>query len=122
VDIALDIVGPTHLRTTSTALAPFGRLVEYGAVSGYSGHVDGAVLASMMYAEGHNQALINFNVANYLTLRPEIAMSGSRRLLDWLTDGTVTGPNVHTLPLSEAVRAYQLLESGTSNGKIILKP
>jgi NADPH2:quinone reductase len=122
VDVALDMIGPSHLVQTAAALAPFGRLIEYGAAAGHVGHVDGAVLASMMYTNGHNQALINFNVSDYLLLRPDVAMQGVGRLLGWLSDGTVTGPTIHAMPLSEAARAHQLLESGTSVGKIILKP
>lgn len=122
VDVALDMIGPAHLSTTATALAVFGRLIEYGAVSGYSGRVDGAVLESMMYAAGHSQSLINFNVADFFALRPAAAMEAMNRLLRWLANGSVAGPAIHALPLSDAARAHQLLESGSSIGKLILKP
>lgn len=104
VDVALEMIGPTHLSTTLTALAPFGRLIEYGAVARYSGHVDGAVVAAMLYAEGHNQSLINFNVSDYFVSKPVVAVAVMGRLLGWMADGIVTGPSIHTMPLSEAAR------------------
>jgi NADPH2:quinone reductase len=43
-------------------------------------------------------------------------------LFDYLAKGQIK-PHIHErLPLSEAARAHELLESGAVKGKLILKP
>lgn len=123
VDVALEMIGPTHLPTTLAALAPFGRLVAYGAVAGMSGqHLDGDALTPLIYDPAPGQSLTGFNLGIWFALRPEAAIGAMGRLMGWVAEGQVTGPAIQTLPLAEAAEAHRLLESGSSTGKLILKP
>lgn len=122
VDVALEMVGPQHLPSTLTALAPFGRLINYGSAGGRDGHVDGSAMTPLLYDPAPSQSLQGFNLNVWMAQRPKVALAGVARLLEWIADGSVTGPPIHTLPLSQAAQAHRLLESGTSVGKLILKP
>ena len=46
----------------------------------------------------------------------------SSEVLDWIKKGKVKFGEFTTLPLSEGKKAYELLESGKSSGKILIKP
>ncbi len=48
--------------------------------------------------------------------------AGMRALIEMLAAGRLH-PRIHTrLPLAEAVRAHEMLESGTVLGKLLLRP
>ncbi|GAB3565313.1 zinc-binding dehydrogenase [Amycolatopsis endophytica] len=123
VDVGLDMMGPKHLPATLSALAPFGRLVTYGAITGLDGqHLDGDALTPLIYDPAPGQSLTGFNLGAWFALRPERAIGGLGRLLGWISEGKVTGPTIHPMPLAEAAEAHRLLESGSATGKLILKP
>lgn len=46
----------------------------------------------------------------------------SSEVLDWIKEGKVKFGEFTILPLSEGKKAYELLESGKSSGKILMKP
>ncbi|EUA26290.1 zinc-binding dehydrogenase family protein [Mycobacterium intracellulare] len=123
VDVALEMIGPKHIPTTLAALAPFGRLITYGAVAGLEGHhLDGDALIPLIYDPAPGQSLTGFNLGVWFARRPETAIGGLGRLIGWVAEGRITGPKIHTMPLTDAAEAHRLLESGSSIGKLILKP
>ncbi|PXY29852.1 quinone oxidoreductase [Prauserella sp. PE36] len=122
VDVGLEMVGPKHLPTTLAALAPFGRLITYGAVAGLGEHLDGEALTSLIYDPAPGQSLTGFNLGVWFALRAEAVAGGLGRLIGWVAEGSVAGPTIHTMPLADAADAHRLLESGSSTGKLILKP
>ena len=54
--------------------------------------------------------------------RPDIRAATMRTLLDHLAAGRISPLIYDRLPLAEAARAHELLESGTVIGKLLLKP
>lgn len=46
----------------------------------------------------------------------------SSAVFDWITEGKVKFGGFTELPLSDGKKAYELLESGKSTGKILMKP
>nr|WTB34882.1 zinc-binding dehydrogenase [Streptomyces sp. NBC_00830] len=122
VDGALEMTGPARLAQTLRALAPFGRLVVLGSVSGTTEGLDPAALAPLLYDPAPSQYLIGFNLGIWFEHRlPEAGMA-LHRLVGWVASGEVRTPATQTLPLAEAAEAHRLLETGQTTGKLILKP
>lgn len=122
VDVALEMAGGDRLGQTLQTLAPFGRAVVYGAVSGHHGRIPDDVLDAMLYDPSLNQSLQSFNLGTWFAQRPEAAFSALTQLIGWVATGEIRVPVGHTLPLSRAADAHHLLESGGTTGKVILKP
>lgn len=113
VDVALDGVGGAVQDDVLTALAPFGRLVTFNA--------EGAPV-SANELRIHSRSVIGFNMAHLVGLRPDTYRS-NRHVLWELTRTGALRPSVSTvLPLGEAARAHQLMESRQNIGKIVLVP
>ncbi|MFF7472803.1 zinc-binding dehydrogenase [Streptomyces sp. NPDC008092] len=122
-DVVLETLGPGHLPQSMAALAPFGKLVVYGAVNGLdAAKIDGPALYPLIYDPAPSQSLIGFNVGTWFVDRPEAVVGAMGKLVGWVADGTVKGLVSTTLPLADASEAHRMLEAGTSTGKIILKP
>jgi NADPH:quinone reductase len=122
VDIALEMNGPVHLGETLAILAPFGRLVSYGAVSGSVDGLDPAALVPLLYDPAPSQILTGFNLGIWFQYRPAQAVASLQRLIGWIASGKVRTPAVHPLPLAEAAEAHRLMEAGATTGKLVLKP
>lgn len=123
VDVALEMISPKHLPITLAALAPFGRLITYGAVAGLEAHhFDAKALTPLVYGPATGQSLTGFNLAAWFARRPETTIGSLERLICWIAEGSISGPMIHTMPLAEAAEAHRLLEGGSSTGKLILKP
>lgn len=125
VDLALEMTGPEHLGETARILAPFGRLVVFGAVAGRANgnsHVNGADLDGVLYAPALGTAVVGFNLTSWFQYRPEVTIGALQRLIGWIADGTIAGAPITTFPLAHAAAAHRLLETGASTGKLVLKP
>ena len=122
VDVALEMSGPDRLAQTLRILAPFGRLVVYGAVIGSIEGIDSSALEALLYDPASGQSLIGFNLGAWFQYRPQVAGALLGRLVGWIADGKLATPAVHTLPLADAEQAHRLLETGASSGKLVLKP
>ncbi|MFJ1610057.1 zinc-binding alcohol dehydrogenase family protein [Streptomyces sp. NPDC088253] len=122
VDGALEMSGPARLAQTLRALAPFGRLVVLGSVSGTTEGLDPAALAPLLYDPAPSQSLIGFNLGIWFEHRLPEAGEALHRLVGWVASGEVRTPATQSLPLAEAVEAHRLLETGQTTGKLILKP
>jgi NADPH2:quinone reductase len=122
VDVALEAVGPRHLGETISVLAPFARLISYGALSGYAEPVNREALSTLLFNPAPSQSLSGFNVTYWLTQRPQSSFGAVGRLLAWIADGTVTGPRITGLPLADAATALSLLDRGENIGKLVLIP
>jgi NADPH:quinone reductase-like Zn-dependent oxidoreductase len=122
VDVALEASGGATLEQTLSCLAPFGRLVVFGAASGRSGTLSPAVLEQFLYAPAPNQALVGFNVGSYFTARPAVAAAALGELIEDVVARRIRVPAIQTLPLDEATRAHALLEARKVAGKLVIKP
>ena len=114
-DVILEMVGGPFVRKNLSCLAPFGRMVAYGAASGEPG----GLTASELIAQ--NQAVVGFYVAQILGM-PELLGPSLQRILGWLASGDLEVSAGHRYPLSEAARAHADLEGRKTTGKIVLLP
>jgi len=122
VDVALEMNGPAHLGETLAILAPFGRLINYGAVTGSVDGLDPATLVPLLYDPAPSQIITGFNLGIWFEHRLPQAVASLQRLISWIASGQVSTPAVHPLPLADAAEAHRLMEAGATTGKIVLKP
>lgn len=105
VDVVLECVGGDVFRASLAALARGGRIVVVG---GHAGDLTEIDLARLRDREGE---VIGSTRATQQELREVIGLAGSDRLVP---------PIFAALPLSEAGRAQELLESREVYGKVVL--
>ncbi len=122
VDVALEMTGPSHLGQALSILAPFGRLITYGAVTGSVDGLDPAALVPLLYDPAPSQSLIGFNLGIWFQHRPAQAVASLQRLVGWIASDQVRTPTVHPMPLADAAEAHRLMEAGATSGKLVLKP
>ncbi|WLW60717.1 NAD(P)H-quinone oxidoreductase [Achromobacter aegrifaciens] len=117
VDVVLDIVGGDYVRRNLQALAFGGRHVSLSFLQGSAVNVE---LLTLM------QKQLSLHSS---TMRPQtdaekarMAAALRRHVLPLVAAGRIRPRMAQSLPLAEAVRAHQLLESGKVFGKLVLKP
>lgn len=117
VDVILDVVGAAYLERNLAALAPDGRLVVIGLQRGRRTELDLGVLLS-------RRASIHGTTLRARPAAQKAAIVADVREHVWpLVAAGVVRPVVHArLPLAEAPRAHELLESGAVFGKVLLVP
>ena len=117
VDIIIDPVGGPSIPGNIALLAPCGTLVVYGGLGGKA-QLD---LQPILRATKNSPAIRQFSIHTWDHL-PEARRTGMRALIDMLAAGKLH-PRIHArLPLTEAVRAHEMLESGAVLGKLLLVP
>ena len=77
---------------------------------------------SAMRAHSGKSPAVRFFTIHSFDDRPDIRAATMRTLLDHLDAGRVRPLIYDRLPLAEAARAHQLLETGAVIGKLLLKP
>jgi NADPH2:quinone reductase len=117
-DLILDPIGGKGFGRNFAMLAPLGMVVSYGRLDG----PPDADLLSAMRANSAKSPAVRFFTIHSFDDRPDIRAATMRVLLDHLAAHRIR-PLIHDrLPLAEAARAHQLLESGQVIGKLLLKP
>jgi NADPH2:quinone reductase len=117
VDIIIDPVGGPSIPGNLALLAPCGMLVVYGGLGGKA-QLD---LQPTLRASKNSVAIRQFSIHTWDHL-VEQRRAGMRALVDLLAAGKLH-PCIHArLPLNEAARAHQMLESGVVLGKLLLVP
>ena len=117
VDIIIDpVAGPT-IPDNIRLLAPCGMLILYGALGGKAQHD----LQPTLRLTRHSPGLRLFTIHTWDDLVEE-RRAGIRTLIAALAAGKLI-PRIHGhLPLAEAKRAHDMLESGAVLGKLLLQP
>jgi len=114
VDVVLDSVGGKTTLHGVDLLAPFGRLVIYGAADDL---VD--VPARSLY---ELRSVTGFSLMAWQRSRPAEFAAAIAELTELLADGRLRY-TVHTrLPLAEAVEAHRILDARAQLGRILLVP
>jgi NADPH2:quinone reductase len=117
VDVIVDPVGGPSIPGNIALLAPCGMLVVYGGLGGKA-QLD---LQTTLRASKNSPAIRQFSIHTWDHLAEE-RRAGMRALIDMLAAGKLH-PRIHAnLPLTEAVRAHEMLESGAVLGKLLLRP
>lgn len=122
VDAALEMAGGPRLAQTLQTLAPFGRMVVFGSVSGVAGTLDEETIKPWLYDPAPNQSILGFNLGPWFESRLPATIGALNKLVGWVASGDVKTPASTTFPLADAAEAHRLLETGASTGKLILKP
>ena len=117
VDAIIDPIGGPSISGNIALLAPCGMLVVYGALGGKA-ELD---LAPALRARGNSPALRQFTIHTWDHLVEE-RRAGMRAVIDMLAAGKLHPRIYARLPLTEAKRAHEILESGIVLGKLLLQP
>jgi NADPH2:quinone reductase len=117
VDAIVDPVAGPSIPGNVALLAPCGVLVIYGGLGGKA-PLD---LEQTLRARGNSPAIRHFTIHTWDRLVAE-RRAGMRAVIDLLAAGKLN-PRIHArLPLAEAARAHEMLESGAVLGKLLLRP
>lgn len=115
VDVILDSIGAKYLARNVDALATGGRLMVIGLMGGARAEVDLRMLLS-------KQGIIQATTLRARSAEQKAAIVAGVRDNVWplIATGDVRPVIDRTLPMSEAARAHQILESSAHFGKILL--
>jgi NADPH:quinone reductase len=110
VDVVLDAVGPASLPQALDMLRPGGRLISILTVT-----VDGDIERDQKAAQWRGfrkiMSIIDF----------ERARESLREITHLIDNGLIHVPPIGVLPLEEAARSHQMIDSGHVRGKLVLK-
>ncbi|MFD7106595.1 quinone oxidoreductase family protein [Streptomyces celluloflavus] len=115
VDVVLDAVGGEILRRSLDVLAPYGRLVAYGAASGELGSVPVTDLFALRSVTGFS--LIAARAAD-----AEQALKDQTELTEYASRGLLRTAVHARLPLTQTREVHQLLESRAQLGRVLVIP
>lgn len=115
VDVILDNMGAKYLMPNVKALAPDGRLMIIGLQGGVKAELNLNLLLT-------KRASVTAMSLRGRPVEQKVAICRRVREVVWpmLADGTIRPTTETRIPLAEAARAHELLESGVNVGKIIL--
>jgi NADPH2:quinone reductase len=118
VDLILDPIGGKDFGRNFTMLAPLGMVISYGRLDGPP---EADLVPAMRANSAASPALRLFTIHTFDD-RPDIRAATMKVLLGHLAAGRIRPLIYDRLPLAQAGRAHQLLESGAVIGKLLLKP
>ena len=115
VDVVLEMAGGRVFDQSLEALAPFGRLVTYGAASGEGNQVSSFDLL------GHSRAVVGFYLFHALGNEAQTARP-LEQMFEMVASGDLRPVVGGTYPLSEASRAHEEMQGRGTSGKLLLDP
>ncbi|MFC9227559.1 zinc-binding alcohol dehydrogenase family protein [Streptomyces decoyicus] len=115
VDVVLDAAGGEILRRSLDVLAPYGRLVTYGAASGELGSIPVTDLFALRSVTGFS--LIAAQAAD-----AERAAKDLDELTEYAAQGLLRTAVHARLPLTETSEVHRLLETRAQLGRILVVP
>lgn len=115
VDVALEMVGGDVFQKTLKCLAPFGRLVVFGAASGE----DSPMLAGQLMRRNHS--VIGFFLPQIMA-KQELYQRSMKELLHYVENGKLTLTIGGVYGLEEAADVHRLLQGRKTMGKLVLVP
>jgi NADPH2:quinone reductase len=116
VDVVLESTGGDVLTRSIQAMAPFGRIVVFGATSRQRNPINPYAML------GLNQSLITYYVGGWFQLRRQTTAAALLKLIGLIRSGAIGVQIGHVLPLRDAAEAHRVLAARASSGKIVLKP
>jgi NADPH:quinone reductase len=115
VDVVFEMAGGEVFEQSLHALAPFGRLVAYGAASGERNEVATGRLMR------RSAAVVGFWLVHCMS-RPEMLREPLADLFERAARGALRPIVGGTYPLSEAARAHEDMQARRTTGKLLLDP
>lgn len=119
-DLILDSVAGAGFAKNFDMLAPMGLIIWFGAAGGFP-EANITELMGANLAKGPGVRL--FRIFNSIAEPyPELFRQSELEVARLLDEGKIKPFISERLPLSDAAKAHSMIESGTTVGKIILKP
>jgi NADPH2:quinone reductase len=120
VDLILDAVGGKDFASFLPMLGPFGLLVTYGKLVG---KIEANVVDALDAGPGYlNSTAVRIFTMHTLDDKPAMRAQSMNDLIGKLAAGAIR-PLIHArLPLKDARRAHEMIETRQVIGKILLKP
>ncbi len=119
VEIILNSVAGETFGQDYKMLAPLGQIIWFGMAAGLpEGNLTEQLGAGFIKSAG----IRTFMLPSIFDLDPTLMARSSEILLSDLADNKIKPHIYERIPLAEAARAHELLESGRVQGKLILKP
>ena len=112
-DVILEMVGGDIAEKSLQILAPFGRMVVYGAASGQMVQFSGIQL---MYK---NQSVVGYWLTAWMS-RPDKIAEAAQALMQYLATGKLRIIVGHTFPLEQAAEAHRTIADRKTTGKVVL--
>ena len=112
-DIILEMVGGSIAEQSLQCLAPFGRMVIFGAASGHIAQFTGIQL---MYK---NQAIIGYWLTSQLQ-RTDLIAAAAMEVMQYLVSGKLEIVVGQTFPLADAEQAHRAIAERSTMGKVVL--
>ncbi len=112
-DVILEMVGGDIAEKSLQILAPFGRMVVYGAAGGQMVQFSGIQL---MYK---NQSVVGYWLTAWMS-RPDKTAEAAKELMQYLASGKLRIIVGHTFPLENAVEAHKTIAERKTTGKVVL--
>ena len=113
-DVVLEMTGGETFKTCLGALAPFGRIVVYGAASGDPGRLDARELMR------GSKTISGFWLSDAAGRGDTGEVLAD--LFELVRDGKLTVPDGRIYPMSEAAQAHADLQARKTSGKLALDP
>src|SRR5256714_1852382 len=113
-DIILEMVGGKQAEQCLQCLAPFGRMVIYGRISGQNAQFSDVQL---IY---ENQAIIGYWFTGWMSSRPDRTAVAARELMQYLATAQLEIIAEHTFPLAEAAEAHWAIAQRQTTGEVVL--
>lgn len=115
VDLVADSMGGQLTATSLELLAPLGRLVIYGALTGELAAIPAPSLVGLRWVTG-------FRLATWRSAHPDLARQDIADVTEYAA-ACRFGVAVHaTVPLADASKAHELLEDRSRTGRVLLAP
>ena len=119
VDIILDVAGGQTLIESIPLLAPSGRLISYGAVSGNLPALPSESLMNLILGM---KRLEGFSVLTLMQRHSDLIVQGRQKLYSYVGQSNVRPHITHIFTLEDIVEAHRQLEARSIVGKIVLRP
>jgi len=114
VDVVLDAVGGDVFAKGLPILANFGRYCVYGQ----SGGSPGSLTTDLLHRT--NRAVLGYSSGHYRRNRPAAIKPGMEAAFQLVRDGQVRILDGGRIPLRDAAKAHELVESRASTGRVFL--
>ncbi|XP_068730508.1 quinone oxidoreductase 1-like isoform X2 [Montipora capricornis] len=115
VNVIYDGIGKSTFSKGFDCLAKQGIMVSFGVISGTPDPIPLSTLAKGSFSVSRPSLYDHIETDEDLKWR-------SSTVFDWILKDKVKFGDFTVLPLSDGKSAYELLESGKSTGKILMKP
>jgi len=113
-DVVYDPVGGEQWMAAMRASNPEARLLPIGFASGEVPQIPANILLVK------NLTVIGLYWGSYYRFKPQVLAESFRKLLRWFEDGKIKPHVSNQLPLVEANRALELLETRQATGKVVV--